>query len=71
MALTNGEEELLEVADEYRLKCISSLIQTIQKVISSQSHEDERDGLFATIQLLLLHDVIFPFSRTVDEMRIY
>ncbi|KAJ5279719.1 hypothetical protein N7478_005091 [Penicillium angulare] len=63
MALTNGEGELLEVADEYRLKCIGSLIQTIQKIISSQSHEDERDGLFATIQLLLLHDVgLFAFT---------
>ena len=57
IALTDGETELLEVADEYRLKCISSLIKFIQNGISSQSHENERDGIFATIQLLLLHDV--------------
>lgn len=59
MALRNEENELMSVADEYRLRCISSLIQTIQKGISSNSDENERDGIFATIQLLLLHDVRF------------
>lgn len=55
--ITGGNEEIREEADEYRLRCISCLIQSIQKGISSQAHENERDGLFATIQLLLLHDV--------------
>jgi hypothetical protein len=55
-ALKVGENDLREVADEYRLGCINCLIHTIQNVISPQSHENERDGLFATIQLLL-HDV--------------
>lgn len=59
-ALTIGEDDLREVADEYRLRCINCLIHTIQNVISPQSHENERDGLFATIQLLLLHDVSTP-----------
>ncbi|KAL3449686.1 fungal-specific transcription factor domain-containing protein [Aspergillus insuetus] len=55
--LRNGEEDLRGVADEYRLRCISCLRRSLEKGISPQSHENERDGLFATIQLLLLHDI--------------
>ncbi|CEL00662.1 hypothetical protein ASPCAL00260 [Aspergillus calidoustus] len=55
--LRNGKEDLREVADEYRLRCISCLRKSLEKGISPQSHENERDGLFATIQLLLLHDI--------------
>ncbi|KAL2846593.1 fungal-specific transcription factor domain-containing protein [Aspergillus pseudodeflectus] len=55
--LRNGKEDLREVADEYRLRCISCLRKSLENGISPQSHENERDGLFATIQLLLLHDI--------------
>ncbi|KAJ0422827.1 fungal-specific transcription factor domain-containing protein [Aspergillus carlsbadensis] len=55
--LRNGVEDLREVADEYRLRCISCLRKSLENGISPQSHENERDGLFATIQLLLLHDI--------------
>ncbi|KAL3489838.1 fungal-specific transcription factor domain-containing protein [Aspergillus germanicus] len=55
--LRNGEEDLRAVADEYRLRCISCLRRSLEKGISPQSQENERDGLFATIQLLLLHDI--------------
>jgi hypothetical protein len=65
--LRNGKEDLREVADEYRLRCISCLRKSLENGISPQSHENERDGLFATIQLLLLHDVssAVPVSRNL------
>lgn len=47
------------VAVEYRLKAIQSLGETLQNGISAGFNEDERDGIFATIQILLLQDVSF------------
>ncbi|KAK9854433.1 hypothetical protein MYU51_004483 [Penicillium brevicompactum] len=41
----------------YRLRAIRSLADTIQAGISGNIHENERDALFATIQLLLLQDI--------------
>lgn len=41
----------------YRLRAIRSLADTIQEGISRNIHENERDALFATIQILLLQDV--------------
>lgn len=41
----------------YRLRAIRSLADTIQAGISGNIHDNERDALFATIQLLLLQDV--------------
>lgn len=41
----------------YRLRAIRSLADTIEAGISGTIHENERDALFATIQILLLQDV--------------
>ncbi|KAJ6109561.1 fungal-specific transcription factor domain-containing protein [Penicillium sp. IBT 16267x] len=52
-----SEKHLYEaVAVDYRLKAITELSVAIRKVCSGDFSEDDRDGLFATIQLLLLHD---------------
>ncbi|KGO56660.1 Copper amine oxidase, N2-terminal [Penicillium expansum] len=40
----------------YRLRAIRSLADTIEAGISGTIHENERDALFATIQILLLQD---------------
>lgn len=45
------------VAVDYRLKAITELSVAIRKVCSGDFSADDRDGLFATIQILLLHDV--------------
>lgn len=45
------------IAVNYRLKAITALGATIKKGYSLNFDENERDGVFATIQLLLLHDV--------------
>lgn len=45
------------VAVEYRMKAIRSLGESIQHGISAGFNEDERDGIFATVQILLLQDV--------------
>lgn len=42
---------------DYRLKAITELSVAIRKVCSGDFSDDDRDGLFATIQILLLHDV--------------
>ena len=53
-----SEKHLYEaVAVDYRLKAITGLSVAIRKVCSGGFSEDDRDGLFATIQILLLHDV--------------
>ncbi|KAJ5658286.1 fungal-specific transcription factor domain-containing protein [Penicillium longicatenatum] len=45
------------VAVDYRLKAITELSVAIRKVCSGDFSGDDRDGLFATIQILLLHDI--------------
>lgn len=53
-----GDSHLCEsAAVDYRLKAITALGRTIKKVGSGTFDENECDGIFATIQILLLHDV--------------
>ncbi|KAF3398488.1 hypothetical protein F1880_005762 [Penicillium rolfsii] len=44
-------------AVNYRLKAITALGAAIRKVCSGYFSDDERDGVFVTIQILLLHDI--------------
>ncbi|OQD76495.1 hypothetical protein PENDEC_c004G02412 [Penicillium decumbens] len=44
-------------AVDYRLKAITALGRAIEKVGSGSFDESERDAVFATIQILLLHDI--------------
>ncbi|KAJ5628205.1 fungal-specific transcription factor domain-containing protein [Penicillium lividum] len=46
-----------DVAVYYRLKAITELSIAIKKVCSGDFSADDRDGVFATIQILLLHDI--------------
>ncbi|KAJ5752511.1 fungal-specific transcription factor domain-containing protein [Penicillium odoratum] len=46
-----------DVAVYYRLKAITELSIAIKKVCSGDFSADDRDGVFATIQILLLHDL--------------
>lgn len=53
-----GDQNLYEsIAVEHRVKAITALGVAIRTVCSGSSHENVRDGVFATIQILLLHDV--------------
>lgn len=53
-----GDKNLYEsIAVEHRVKAITALGVAIRTVCSGSSHENVRDGVFATIQILLLHDV--------------
>lgn len=45
------------VALDYRAKAINALGITIRKVCSGDFTGGDRDSVFATIQILLLHDV--------------
>ena len=56
---TANEDSYLRdtLAVVYRTRAIRSLADTIEAGISGNIHENERDALFATIQLLLLQDV--------------
>lgn len=45
------------LAVEYRLRAIQSLVDKMQDGIFRDMSENERDGIFATIQILLLQDV--------------
>lgn len=45
------------LAVEYRVRAIGRLGQTLQNGLSRELSENERDGIFATIQILLLQDV--------------
>ncbi|KAJ5291877.1 fungal-specific transcription factor domain-containing protein [Penicillium angulare] len=45
------------VAVDYRLKAIAELGVAIRKVSSGDFNDSDRDGVFATIQILLLHDI--------------
>ena len=51
------------VAVEYRMKAIRSLGEFIQNGIYADFSEDERDGIFATVQILLLQDVSISILR--------
>ncbi|KAJ5729288.1 fungal-specific transcription factor domain-containing protein [Penicillium malachiteum] len=46
-----------DIAVDYRLKAITELGTAIRKVGSGDFSANERDGVFATIQILLLHDI--------------
>lgn len=53
-----SEKHLHEsVAVDYRAKAISALGVTLRKVCSGDFTGGDRDAVFATIQILLLHDV--------------
>lgn len=45
------------LAVEYRLRAIRSLAKTLRNAIPGRLHENDRDGIFAIIQILLLQDV--------------
>lgn len=54
----NSDKYLLDtVAVEYRLRALQALSDAISKGISGKLSPGERDSIFATIQMLLLHDV--------------
>lgn len=53
----NHDKHLGNVALDYSAKAITALGVAIRKVCSREFHENDRDGVFATIQILLLHDV--------------
>jgi hypothetical protein len=58
MGHLNSEMHLYEsVAVEYRAKAINALGTTINKVCSGNFRGSDVDSVFATIQILLLHDV--------------
>jgi hypothetical protein len=54
------------LAVEYQARAIRCLGETLQDGISGDLGENERDGIFATIQILLLQDVsdLFRPSKT-------
>lgn len=53
-----SDKDLYETAAvNYRVKAITALGAAIRKVCSGTFSDNERDGVFATIQILLLHDV--------------
>lgn len=58
----NQDKHLENVALDYGVKAITSLGITIKKICSGTFHENDRDGVFATIQILLLHDVGSSFT---------
>lgn len=45
------------LAVEYRVRAIRCLGETLRNGISGELDENERDGIFVTIQILLLQDV--------------
>lgn len=53
------------VSVEYRVKAITELGISIRQIGTGQFTENDRDAVFATIQILLLHDVrpLHNFSR--------
>lgn len=57
----NKEDEYLRetLAVEYRVRAIRWLGETLRNGISGELDENERDGIFVTIQILLLQDVGF------------
>ncbi|KAJ5204223.1 fungal-specific transcription factor domain-containing protein [Penicillium cinerascens] len=65
-----GDSHLCEsAAVDYRLKAITALGRTIKKVGSGAFDENECDGVFATIQILLLHDLKLDQTLTVEHKR--
>lgn len=58
MGITKEDEYLREtLAVEYRVRAIRWLGETLRNGISGELDENERDGIFVTIQILLLQDV--------------
>lgn len=58
MGHLNSDRHLYEsVAVDYRAKAINALGTTINKVCSGNFEGSDVDSVFATIQILLLHDV--------------
>lgn len=58
MGIQNNDLYLREtLAVEYRVRAIGRLGQTLQNGLSGELSENERDGIFVTIQILLLQDV--------------
>lgn len=55
----NKEDEYLRetLAVEYRVRAIRWLGETLRNGISGELDENERDGIFVTIQILLLQDI--------------
>ncbi|KAJ5082142.1 fungal-specific transcription factor domain-containing protein [Penicillium argentinense] len=54
----SSDKHLIEsVSVEYRAKAINALAIVIQKVCSGTFSGSDRDAVFATIQILLLHDI--------------
>lgn len=53
-------------AVEYRMKAIRALGEQIYKSQTTSLSEGEQDAIFATIQILLLHDVGNTRVRTID-----
>ena len=56
------------LAVEYRLRAIRILGSIVKEASAGASHEDDRDSMFALIQILLLHDVsilygVFTYKR--------
>ncbi|KAL3463891.1 fungal-specific transcription factor domain-containing protein [Aspergillus heterothallicus] len=53
-----GDATLIEATSvEYRVKAIRALSEKIRKGQNTSLSEEEEDGVFATIQILLLHDI--------------
>lgn len=63
--LTSDQRLMAHVAVDYQTKAISALGAAIRKGCSGRLHENERDAIFATIQILLLHDVSGTLSMTI------
>ena len=55
--LTSDKELYESVSVDYRVKAITELGTSIRNVQTGQFTGNDRDAIFATIQILLLHDV--------------
>jgi hypothetical protein len=58
------------LAVEYQARAIRCLGETLQNGISGETGENERDGIFATIQILLLQDVSSQLGVTIKSSMI-
>lgn len=57
------------LAVEYRVRAIRCLGETLQNSLSVELDDNERDGIFATIQVLLLQDVSCNSHHFVDDTK--
>lgn len=55
------------LAVEYRVRAISRLGDTLQNGLSGELSENERDGIFATIQILILQDVSLELCQPMSK----